>query len=152
MHIELIAEELTYSIIGAGQDVYNELRFGFCEHVYIVGLERELRARGHKVAREVSVMIMYKGEELTTQRLDMLVDDTVIVETKCGLHLHESAPRQLFNYLRATRIEVGLLLHFGEKAMNHFRVICRPIEPIRPMIPFGFADSSSYRRSSAESA
>lgn len=123
MHIELIAQELTYSIIGAGHEVYNNLRFGFSEHVYVKALERELLARGHRVGREVSIMISYKGHELVTQRMDMLVDDQVIVETKCGVRLDQSAPRQLYNYLRASRIEVGLLLHFGVHGMNHFRVV-----------------------------
>jgi len=119
----LIAEELTYSIIGASHEVFKQLGFGFREHVYIKALERELRARGHRVAREVSVVVMYKGEELTTERMDMLVDDQVVVETKSTARLDESASRQLYNYLRATRIEVGLLLHFGVKSANHFRII-----------------------------
>ncbi|HEU4997068.1 MAG TPA: GxxExxY protein [Gemmatimonadaceae bacterium] len=124
MQVKLIAEDLTYSIIGGGQEVYNNLRLGFLEHVYVMALERELRARGHRVAREVSIMISYKGEELTTQRMDMLVDDTVIIEVKSGLRLHESASQQLYNYLRATRIEVGLLFFFGPKGLSHFRVVC----------------------------
>lgn len=119
----LIAEELTYSIIGASHEVYNQLGFGFREHVYIKALERELRARGHRVSREVSVVVYYKGEELTTERMDMLVDDQIAVETKSTVRLDESASRQLFNYLRATRVEVGLLLHFGVKGVNHFRIV-----------------------------
>jgi len=136
MHIELIAEEITYSIIGASHEVYNHLGFGFLEHVYIKALERELIARGHRVAREVSVVVMYKGDELATQRMDMLIDDQVIVETKCGVRLDPSGPRQLYNYLRATRIEVGLLLHFGVKGVNHFRVVhSNPASSHLPPLP-----------------
>ncbi|HJQ20748.1 MAG TPA: GxxExxY protein [Gemmatimonadaceae bacterium] len=119
----LIAEELTYSIIGASHEVYKQLGFGFREHVYVKALERELRARGHQVSREVSVVVMYKGHELTTERMDMVVDDQVVVETKCTVRLEQSASRQLYNYLRATRIEVGLLLHFGVRGVGHFRLI-----------------------------
>jgi GxxExxY protein len=89
----LIEERLTRSIIGAFFRVYRTLGFGFLEHVYIIALERELRARGHRVAREVSVDVMYKGEELCTQRLDMVVDDKVVVEAKSTYELHPAAQR-----------------------------------------------------------
>src|SRR5689334_17638060 len=108
--------KLTESIIGAFFEVYNTLGFGFLEYIYCMAMERELRARGHQVGREVQVRINYKGEDLAIQRLDMIVDGRVIVETKSTLDLHSSARRQLRNYLQATNIEVGLLLHFGPKA------------------------------------
>ena len=122
-HVKLIEEELTYSIIGAAHEVYNTLGYGFLEHLYIKALERELLARGHKVSREVGVVVMYKGEELADQRLDMMVDDRVVVEVKSTPELHKAASRQLFNYLRATRIEVGLLFHFGPSGVGHFRIV-----------------------------
>jgi len=56
---------------------------------------------------------MYKGEELAYQRLDMMIDDVVIVEVKSTVELHKGANRQVYNYLRATSLEVGLLLQFG---------------------------------------
>jgi GxxExxY protein len=79
----------------------------------VMALERELRSRGHLVRREVGVCVMYKGDELAHQRLDMIVDDRVIVEVKSTYELHRAARRQLYNYLRATNLEVGLVLHFG---------------------------------------
>jgi GxxExxY protein len=111
--IILVEKALTHSVIGAFFDVYNTLGFGFLEHVYVPALERELLARGHQVAREVSVRVCYKGQELASQRLDMVVDGKLIVEVKATYHLDRSAPRQVYNYLKATRLEVGLLLHFG---------------------------------------
>jgi GxxExxY protein len=113
---KLVDEELTRSIIGAFFDVYNTLGFGFLEKIYVMALERELRARGHHVQREVSVSIMYKGEELSSQRLDMVVDGRIIIEIKSTLELHASAKRQLYNYLRATHLDVGFVLQFGPKA------------------------------------
>jgi GxxExxY protein len=120
----LAEERHTRSIIGAFFDVYNALGFGFLEHVYVLALERELLARGHAVTRELSVRIMYKGEELCTQRFDMVVDDRVVVETKATFDLHPSAQRQLYSYLRASNLEVGLLLHFGREA-RFYRLFCR---------------------------
>jgi GxxExxY protein len=113
MPIELIERELTHSIIGAFYEVYRTLGVGFLEHLYSLGLERELRERGHRVAREVLVEVVYKGVPLGNQRLDMIVDDRVVVEIKSSPTLPAIARRQLVNYLRCTSLEVGLLLHFG---------------------------------------
>jgi GxxExxY protein len=93
------------------------------ESLYLAALERELRMRGHRVARELSVRVMYKGDEIGMQRSDMVVDDIHVVEAKSTHVLHESASRQLHNYLRATNLEVGLLVHFGRKA-QFFRIVC----------------------------
>jgi len=110
---ELIEGPLTESVIGAFYEVYNNLGYRFLEQVYLAALERELRARGHTVGREVWVPVHYKGEEISRQRLDMIVDERLVVEAKSTQDLHKSAPRQVYNYLRATRLQVGLLLHFG---------------------------------------
>jgi GxxExxY protein len=120
----LIEERLTHSIIGAFYDVYNALGFGFLEHLYVMAFERELLGRRHRVAREVSVRVTYKGEELGTQRLDMIVDGKVVIEVKSTFELHRSAERQLYNYLRATNLEVGFLFYFGPKP-QFYRVVCR---------------------------
>jgi GxxExxY protein len=118
-----VEEELTYSIIGSAYDVYNELRFGFREHVYVMALERLLIARGHRVGREVSVPVFFQGVELTSDRLDMIVDDQVVVEVRSTSRLTADASRQLFSDLRGTNLEVGLLLHFGPKGLGRFRLI-----------------------------
>jgi GxxExxY protein len=110
-----VEEALSRSVIGAFYEVYNTLGYGFLEKIYVVALERELRARGHRVAREVGVRVMYKGEEVGFQRLDMIVDDKLVVEAKSSEALRKGATRQLFNYLHATDLEVGILLHFGEE-------------------------------------
>ena len=129
MDNSLIEERLTHSVIGAFYEVYNTLGYGFLEQVYVLALSRELVKRGHSVTREVFVPVRYKGELIAYQRLDMLVDGKLIVEAKAAIELHKSARRQLYNYLRATELEVGLLLHFGPKA-QFFRLICRAKEQI----------------------
>ena len=115
----LIEEGLTRSVIGAFYNVYNTLGYGFLEHVYAMALERELLARGHRVGREVSVSIVYKGLRLTSQRLDLVVDEKLIVEAKSTQNLPAVAARQVYNYLRATNLAVGLLLHFGPEPKFH---------------------------------
>jgi len=110
---ELAEEARTHSIIGGFFEVYNTFGFGFAESVYLGALERELTWRGHKVAREVSVCVWYKGDPVAWQRLDMLVDDSVIVEAKATPKLTPAARQQCYNYLCATGLEVGLVLGFG---------------------------------------
>ena len=123
MRHELPSDRITRSIIGAFFEVYNTLGFGFLEHLYILALERELRSRGHTVAREFAVLVKYKGEALGHQRLDMVVDGEVIIEVKSTYKLEPEAGRQLYNYLKATNLEVGLLLHFGPKGASVSRQI-----------------------------
>ena len=109
----LIEERLTHSIIGSFFDVYNYFGFGLLESVYSNALAADLRAKGHKVDREVSVTVYYKGEAVGRHRIDMLVDDKVVVENKATERLPPSAKPQLLTHLKATRLEIGLLLHFG---------------------------------------
>src|SRR5688572_21039340 len=106
-------EETTRAIIGAFFELFNKLGSGFLESVYAAGMTKLLRGRGLSVQRELPVEVYLDGEVIALQRIDMLVNSKVIVELKSGDNLTVSARHQLANYLRATRIEVGLLLHFG---------------------------------------
>src|SRR3954465_4417271 len=92
-------------------------------------LLRKLRERGHRVAREVAVPIFYRDSILAEQRLDMIVDEKLVVEIKSTQELHKAAARQVYNYLRATNLEVGLLLHFGPTA-KFYRMV-HPIQKKR---------------------
>ena len=123
---QLVEEQLTRSAIGAFYTTYNTLGFGFLEQVYMMALERELRARGHVVGREVYVPVFYQGEVIARQRIDMIVDERLIIEAKSSQELPKSASRQVYNYLRATRLQVGLLLHFGPKPVFYRHVCIHP--------------------------
>jgi len=125
----LIEEQLTQSVIGAFYEVYNALGFRYLEQVYTAALERELRVREHRVGREVWVPVHYKGEVISRQRIDMIVDERLVVEVKSTYDLHKSAPRQVYNYLRATRLQVGLLLHFGPEPAFYRLVHTQPETP-----------------------
>ena len=118
----LLEGALTHSIIGAFYDVYNTLDFGFLEHVYKAALENELRDRGHKVEREARVVVHYKGDPIAVQIVDMIVDERVVVEAKSTSELRPQWGRQVQNYLRATSLQVGLLLHFGLEA-KFYRIV-----------------------------
>src|ERR1041384_5871680 len=119
----LLEERLTHSVIGSFYDVHGELGFGFREYIYALAPERDLVAKGHKVDREVDVMVYFRGEPLARQRVDMIVDEKLILENKATERLHPSGTLQLFSCLSATTLEVGLLLHFGREP-KFYRVIC----------------------------
>ena len=106
--------ELTYEIRGAIFDVYNELGPGLLESVYEEALTFELEERGLKVARQVEVPILYKGSELKTPlRLDLLVENQVIVELKSVEEMKPVFAKQLLTYLRLMDKHVGLLVNFS---------------------------------------
>ena len=119
----MLEEALTRSVIGCFFDVYNYLGGGLPEYVYVRALERELRDRGHEATREVPVPVFYKGRELAVLRLDMLVDQRLVIEAKATDTLHPTALRQHYNYLRCTTYEVGLLLHFGPEP-KFYPLVC----------------------------
>lgn len=111
--MELLERDLTQSVIGGFYEVYDALGHGFLERIYQAALEEELRWRGLRVERQVPVMVCYKGTQLGMQRVDMIVERVLVVEIKASRDLPSTACRQLLNYLKATRLEVGLLFHFG---------------------------------------
>lgn len=115
MPTELPENELVKSIVGAFFDVFNYFGYGLSETLYMTALEHELCLRGHSVVRELRVPIYYKDRRIGAQRLDLLVDDKVIVEGKTGEKLPPPSRLQIVTYLHATMFEVGLLLHFGPR-------------------------------------
>ena len=111
---EFLEAERVHSIVAAFFTVFNYFRGGgLCENAYTGALAYELSLRGHKVAREVSAAVYYKGRLVARQRVDLVVDDRVIVECKATERLPSFAAPQLIGYLRATTYRVGVLLHFG---------------------------------------
>lgn len=106
--------ELTYEIRGAIFDVYNELGPGLLESVYEEALVFELQQRGLKVERQLEVPIRYKGQELKTPlRLDLLIENTIIVELKSVEEMKPVYAKQLLTYLRLLDKRVGLLVNFS---------------------------------------
>lgn len=106
--------ELTYEIRGAIFDVYNELGPGLLESVYEEALVFELKERGLNVSRQVEVPVVYKGNELKTPlRLDLLVNNQVIVELKSVEEMKPVFAKQLLTYLILLDKHVGLLVNFN---------------------------------------
>ena len=107
--------ELTGKIINAFYAVYNQLGYGFLENVYENALAHELRKRGHRVIQQAPIKVRYDNVVVGEYFADLLVDGSVIVELKSAERISDAHVAQLLNYLKATELEVGLLLNFGPK-------------------------------------
>ena len=106
--------EITYQIRGAVYDVYKALGPGLLESVYEEALVFELEQRGLKVERQKQVPIVYKENVLKTElRLDLLVEDNVIVELKSVEEMKKVYSKQLLTYLRLKNKKIGLLVNFN---------------------------------------
>ena len=111
----LLHENITGEIINAYYEVYNELGFGFLENVYQNALFFELQDRGFKVVPQKQMNVYYKKRKVGRYYSDILVNDVVILELKAAAFIAPEFELQLANYLKATDVEVGLLLNFGKR-------------------------------------
>lgn len=109
-------QEITSQIIAAFYAVYNTLGYGFLEKVYENALILELQKKGLNVRGQVPIKVRYAGQIIGEYFADLLVEDKVIVELKAVEKIIPVHEAQLLNYLKATDLEVGLLLNFGPKA------------------------------------
>ena len=105
--------ELLYQIIGVYYDVYNELGHGFLESVYQKSLGLALQSAGLNACWPIAIPVRFRGHEVGHFEADMLIEKCVLLELKATRALDRSHVAQLRNYLRATDIEIGLLLNFG---------------------------------------
>lgn len=112
----MLHKEITNKIIGAFYKVYNTLGYGFLEKVYENALKIELRKLNLKVDQQKNIKVVYEGFEVGDYYADLIVEDLVIIELKAAEAICEQHEAQLLNYLKATDIEVGLLLNFGKEA------------------------------------
>lgn len=108
--------DLTKIIIGTFYEVYNELGFGFLESVYEEAMLIALEAKGLQVDQQVAVPVWFRGRNIGNFEADLIVNNCVIIELKAVKGIDEAHIAQLLNYLKATEIEVGLVLNFGHKA------------------------------------
>lgn len=112
----------TELIIKAFYTVYNELGYGFIENVYQNALYKELLRMGIPCVAHPKINVYYRGEAVGYYEADIIAFDSVILELKAVSHLMKEHEIQLRNYLKATNIEVGLLLNFGPKPEIHREV------------------------------
>lgn len=112
--MEYLHSYITQKVIKAYYNVYNKLGYGFLEKVYENAMVIELKSMGLKVEQQVKIKVFYNGQEVGYYIMDIVVENIVGVEIKACEALCVEHTYQLINYLKASQIEVGLLLNFGK--------------------------------------
>ena len=149
--MNLKAAEQTGAILEAFYEVYNQLGYGFIENVYQNALYKELQRRGIPCVPHKKITVHYKGEPAGYYETDIIAYDSVILELKAVSKLTEAHEIQLVNYLKATDIEVGLLLNFGPKPEFKRRFFSKeardylkkknPLNPLNPRLKNDITDT-----------
>lgn len=120
----LLYKEEVYNIVGSAMEVHSHLGPGFFEAVYQEAFEMELNFRSIPYLREEPLDIYYKGVKLKKKYVpDFICYDSIIVEMKAASALIDLHQAQLLNYLKASKMRVGVLINFGEKSLTYKRMI-----------------------------
>ena len=112
-----MSDILTQQIIGAAIEVHKNLGRGLLESIYEEALCREFALRKIEFERQVEIEIVYKGNSIKGQRIDLLVENEVVVEKKSLLKVPEFAMAQVLSYLKGTGLKRGLIVNFGERRL-----------------------------------
>jgi GxxExxY protein len=120
---DLVHNELTRAVIGAAMEVHSTLGPGFLESVYEAAMAIELNLGKVPYERQKPIPVMYKGEKAKDFFCDFLVDGKVLVELKALKTITNVEEAQVLNYLKATGLQVGLLINFGEQSLRYKRLV-----------------------------
>lgn len=115
--------ELTRAVIGAAMEVHSNLGPGFLESVYEAAMTIEFNLRNVSYERQKAIPVMYKGEKAKDFICDFLVGKKVMVELKALKAITGIEEAQILNYLKATGLEVGLIINFGEQSLKYKRMV-----------------------------
>lgn len=121
--------DITHNIIGAAMEVHRNLGNGFQEVIYQRALGIEFSLIGLSFVREQEMNIFYKKESVGTRRVDFFVESKIMVELKAIIMLEDVHLAQGLNYLEAYNMEIGLLINFGSKSLQHKRLLNKKFIP-----------------------
>ena len=119
----LYEKELTYKIIGIAMEVYNELGYGFLEKVYENALRVAFKEHGTLAESQRPIEVYFHNEKVGDYFADIIVENKVIIELKAVENLKKIHSAQLLNYLKATKLKVGLLINFSPDGLEYKRVV-----------------------------
>ena len=128
----LLHASLTEEILRGFYHVYNTLGYGFLEKVYENALRLTLEKRGLSVGQQVPIKVRFEGQVVADYLADLVVAGKVILELKAAEAIETAHETQLFNYLKATDIEIGLVLNFGPKPSFKRKILTNDQKPGRP--------------------
>jgi GxxExxY protein len=137
MSADLKYQDIPKKIIGASFDVHSFLGNGFQEIIYQRALSHEFQKAGLSFQREIEQQIYYKDlpKPIGTRRADFVVENKVLVEIKAVIELEDVHIAQALNYLKAYKLEVGLLINFGSKSMTFKRLVLTQDKSVKSSNP-----------------
>jgi GxxExxY protein len=119
----LVLPELSYQIVGALYDVYNEIGFGHRECVYQRAVAEALQSRAISFAEQYTVPVMFHDKKIGSYRLDFLIDDEVILELKQGDRFRASNLKQILSYLKSLNKQLAILANFTREGVLFRRIV-----------------------------
>ena len=120
---KIIYKDLSFRIMEAVFEVHNILGPGYSENIYESALAKEFKDRKIDYTRQKMIEVHYKGEKIGDYRLDMVVEGKIILELKAVSELNEIFKSQLLSYLKATEMELDILINFGSKEVEFKRIV-----------------------------
>jgi GxxExxY protein len=121
----IIYPELSYEIMGVIFEVHKELGPGFLESIYEKALIDEFSRKGLKVETQKVIDIIYKNKKVGVHRLDMVVEDKIVIEIKTVERFAINHKAQLTSYLKASGFKLGILVNFAKSKVEYYRVLIR---------------------------
>ncbi len=123
MTVEIIEKELSYRIVQAAYEVFNELGPGFSEKLYEEAMVIELRRNGHLVERQKTVKVFFRDQIIGHHVLDLIIDQRVILELKAASELASIHKQQAISYLKASNLPLVLIINYGAPRLQVERVV-----------------------------
>ncbi len=120
---KVLYPELSYQIMNIMYEVHNQLGPGFTEDIYEKAVVYELKNCQIPFEAQRTIDVIYKGQNLGTYRLDLIVDNKIILELKAVSDLNDVYKHQLLSYLKATNLRLGILINFGTAKVQSFRIV-----------------------------
>lgn len=120
---EIVEKDLSYKIVQAAYVVFNELGPGFDENIYENAMVIVLKKHAHDVEQQKRVKIYFQGEEVGLDKIDLIVDGRVILELKAVAEIALVHRQQALSYLKATGLELALVINFGASRLQVARVV-----------------------------
>ncbi len=121
--MEVLEQDLCYKIVGISMEIYNKLGYGFLEKVYENALKNELKSNKIDAKQQSPIKVIYNGKIVGDYISDLLIEDRVIIELKSIEKLSKIHEAQILNYLKATKIRVGLLINFSPKKLEFKKMV-----------------------------
>lgn len=128
---KLLFKELAYNIIGVAMEVHNELGHGFLEKVYENAMMIAFKRQNMKASQQTPIKVKFQGEIVGDYYADICVDDKIIVELKSVDKITDAHRAQALHYLKATGVELAIILNFGKKKLDYERLVLQNHKNIR---------------------